>query len=273
MSIKKPTQNPILLKRLETERYIFQYHEEGAGLPILFIHGYPGRPQDFRWLFPFLSSYRILALAMPNLDLSVTKKDLLPPTSIEARKNAVLEFLHAKNIKQCLVCAHSMGGPIATALVHHHPNLFKGLILIASVGAKPYRAFRRSNPRLGYKLLSIPFLKGITKPMVRFVFAQLGFPKKISIEAMEYVLHCATDFSFSEHEYNLKAVRSPVLSIWSEDDPLIETKSQENLGSLIFDYTEIRLPSGQHNPQRMHPEQIAHRIELWAQDICTEKEE
>jgi pimeloyl-ACP methyl ester carboxylesterase len=28
--------------------------DTGAGPPVVFIHGYPGLPQDFRWLVPQL---------------------------------------------------------------------------------------------------------------------------------------------------------------------------------------------------------------------------
>ena len=44
--------------------------DTGAGLPLVFVHGYPGRPQDFRWLIPHLPSFRSVGVALPGLDLT-----------------------------------------------------------------------------------------------------------------------------------------------------------------------------------------------------------
>ena len=85
------------------------------------VHGYPGRPHDFRFLFPHMKNFRCIALAMPNLDISTTKTDV-PITTIVDRENAIIEFLNAMNISECILMGHSMGGPMVLSATCNHPE-------------------------------------------------------------------------------------------------------------------------------------------------------
>lgn len=248
---------------IETENYHFQYIEQGKGFPLIFMHGYPGRPQDFRWLFPYLSEFKIISLALPCLGLTKKKETVTYPTTIKERADSIEEFLENKNIEQCLVFAHSMGGPIGTALTKQASDRVIGLILVASVGLYPYRAFRMSKPALAHKLLSNSLLNLILRPVMKNMFYRLGFPKGVSVKVMHYVLHCAHDFSFQEHSENISALECPVLSIWSEDDSLIEMQSQLDLSKVIKNGKNLSFPTGGHNPQRKFPEEIAKGFKDW----------
>ena len=248
---------------LETDNYHFQYIEEGDGLPLVFLHGYPGRPQDFRWLFPFLSQFKIISLGLPNLDLTTTKNGFKSPTTITERADSIQEFLIKKDIKQCLVVTHSMGGPIGTALAKQNPDRVLGLVLISSVGLYPYRAFRASKAPLAHKVLSAPFLGTLLRPLMKKMFYRLGFPKGVSVEAMRYVLHCAHDFSFAEHTKNISTLECPILSVWSENDPLIENQSQLDLANALQNGSILSFKTGMHNPQREFPQEIAEALQTW----------
>ena len=267
-----PIDPTLSIQSLETSNYHFQYIETGnpSGYTILFIHGYPGRPQDFRWMFPFLPHYRIISIAMPNLDMTTTKTNI-PTTSIMDRVYAVLEFTTAKNISNCALVAHSMGGPIALALARHHPSLVSCVTLIASVGAFPYKIFRQSKPRLGYKLISHPYVGTLFKPFVPHFFSILGFPKGISVQAMTHVLHCATDFSFRENKDNIEHIQQPCLHVWTTDDPYIEEELFMDMEKRIQHCTSVSFTNGGHNPQRIYPTEIvSHMQQLLSTVLKTE---
>ena len=249
---------------IKTPNHHFAYMETGhpKGKAIVMIHGYPGRPQDFRWLFEYLQNYRILSLAMPNLGLS-TLLQPIPCTSIKDRMQALLEFLDAMNIEQCFLVGHSMGGPIILSTGRFHADRIKGLILISSVGAFPYLVFRRSKPHWGHRLLTLPFIGRFFRPFARIVFEKLGFPKGISEDSMAHVLHCASDFSFSENKDNIENIKIPTLCTWSKDDPYIENHLFEDLAERLSNKTILAFDDGGHNPQRKHPQAIAKSIENW----------
>jgi pimeloyl-ACP methyl ester carboxylesterase len=156
-----------------------------------------------------------------------------------------------------------MGGPIGVALAKQNPDRVLGLVLIASVGLYPYRAFRRSKPSLAHKILSSPFFGILLRPVMKLMFYQLGFPKGITVESMLYVLHCAHDFSFAEHTENISSLKCPILSVWSENDPLIEVKSQHDLSAVFQNGTTLRFETGKHNPQRDFPKEIVDAMQEW----------
>ena len=254
------------IQYIETPNFSFGYWEspsvDSTHPPIIMVHGYPGRPHDFRFLFPHMKDFRCIALAMPNLDISTTTTDISDTTILD-RERAIVEFLDAMNIDECVLMGHSMGGPMVLSATCNHPERIKGLILISSVGAQQYRVFRTSKPRWGYKLVSFPLIGWMFKPFMVWVFRKLGFPKGISADAMIYVLHCATDFSFRENKANLERCPVPVLNISSQDDPYVEPELFDEIESLIPNCERLSFEKGGHNPQRIHAETVATVFREW----------
>jgi pimeloyl-ACP methyl ester carboxylesterase len=226
------------------------------------VHGYPGRPQDFRFLFEHFEDVHCIALAMPNLDISTTKTNI-ETTSITARRRAIVEFMDHMGIKEAILMGHSMGGPIVSAVTRHYPERILGLALISTVGAQEYRIFRRSKPRWGYRLISLPLIGWLFKPLMTFAFKQLGFPKGISPSALFYVLHCANDFSFRENSQNMEFIKQPVLNIWCSDDPFVEPELYTEVDGLFSTCETLYFEDGGHNPQRTKAEVIAKKFRTW----------
>lgn len=258
------------LHTIETTNYTFGYLEHPSAdsvlPPVVMVHGYPGRPQDFRFLFEHLDGIRCIALAMPNLDISTTNTSI-STTTIRDREGAIVEFLDAMNIHTCILMGHSMGGPMVTSVTKHHPDRIKGLVLISSVGAQQYRVFRNSKPHWGYQLVRFPILRWIFTPFMVYVFRKIGFPKGISPAAMTHVLHCAHDFSFTENKANLQSLSQPVLNIWSADDPYVEPELFEEIDHLLQHGTVLSFDEGGHNPQRTHADTVASHVSTWIQTL------
>lgn len=254
------------IQTIETLNYQFGYLEQcsvdSSHPPIIMVHGYPGRPQDFRFLFPHLPDFHCIALAMPNLDISITKTDV-STTTIRDREAAIIEFLDAMDIDECILMGHSMGGPLMISTTRHNPARVKGLIIISSVGAQQYRVFRNSKPHWGYQLVRFPILRTLFTPFMVWMFRKLGFPKGISANAMIHVLHCAHDFSFEENQRNLMAISEPILNIWSDDDPYVERELFEEIDAIISNGEHLIVSGGGHNPQRSEAEKVAQVVRSW----------
>ncbi len=257
--------NTHAIQYIETTNYRFGYCEHLVSSPfppVIMVHGYPGRPQDFRFLFEHFKDVHCIALAMPNLDISTTKTNI-ETTSITARKKAVVEFMDHMGIREAILMGHSMGGPIVSAVTRHHPERIIGLALLSTVGAREYRVFRRSKPRWGYKLISLPLIGWLFKPLMTFAFKQLGFPKGISSSALFYVLHCAYDFSFRENSQNMEFIKQPVLNIWCSDDPFVEPELYTEVDGLFSTCETLSFEDGGHNPQRTKAGVIAKNFRDW----------
>ena len=231
------------------------YLDEGEGEILVAIHGYPGRPHDFRFLLPHLNGVRLLAIAMPGLD--ITEPWPQDCSTVSSRAKVVCDFIEALNLHSFSLLGHSMGGVIATEVAVRLRSKVKRLILLSSVGTYPYRAFRRSRPHLFHQLLQIPIFGKLFVPFVSLGFRMLGFPRGVTLPAMLYVLACAHALDFKRHKDNIQQLKIDVLSIWSMDDPLIEEASFENLTALLEKPHSLSLPSGGHNPQKAHPAKVA----------------
>ena len=231
---------------------------------IVFLHGYPGRPKDFRWLISELKEYRLLILALPGLgNTELPKQDLF---SVSSRAEFVRSFLKQLHISSCSLLAHSMGGMIGTHLAHTYPLLIHKLILISSVGPIPYRAFRRSKPHWAHVIFNRTPFRFFGGPILHYLFTLFGFPKGVSTDSMSYVLACAARISFSEHKHHLESIEQPVLSIWCRDDPLIEPESFEKLYTSLRDGKQVSFDVGGHNPQKKHATDVARIVREFLED-------
>lgn len=236
----------------------YEEHGERDAHTLVFLHGYPGRPKDFRWLVSELSSYHVIILALPGLGLTAIPEQEV--FSIPSRAKFVEDFLTTIGVSSCSVIAHSMGGMVGVHLTHTIPTVVHNLILISAVGPMPYRAFRRSKPHWAYVIFHRKNIRFLGDPIMRFIFTLFGFPKGVSTESMHYVIACAAQISFPEHKSNLEHLQQPVLSIWCHDDPLIEPASFTALYACLRNAKQYSFPKGGHNPQKKHATKVAQLI-------------
>ena len=254
----------MIQKSIVVDGLVVHYHEQqGSGDTALFVHGYPGRPQDFRWILPSLSKFRCICIALPGMD--ITPFPLKPMITVTARVDFLFSFMDALHITKCILVGHSMGGVLCTELACLYPQRIPKLVLISSVGPFPYRAYRHSKPKIADVLVNKLPLSFFWFPLMRALFSFFGFPKGVSTSSMRYILACAAQLDFQKHAHNLRKLSMPVLSLWSSDDPLIEESSYVALHKEIAQCQNIQLLGGGHNPQKKCATAVAHSID----EFCT----
>ena len=97
-----------------------QYHifvrEEGAGEPLVLIHGFPTASWDWQQLWPELTQrYHVLALDM--LGFGFSDKPRHYPYSILDQANMIEALLQSKKIAQVKIIAHDYGDTVAQELL------------------------------------------------------------------------------------------------------------------------------------------------------------
>jgi pimeloyl-ACP methyl ester carboxylesterase len=123
------------------------YHDEGAGEPLLLIHGMGGTSNAWRAVMPTLAKkYRVIA---PDL-LGHGQSDK-PRGDYSLGAFAVLlrDLLDALDIPQATIIGHSLGGGIAMQFAHQHRQYCRRIVLISSGGLG-------SELSRGLRLLSLP---------------------------------------------------------------------------------------------------------------------
>jgi len=116
------------------------YGEAGAGLPVLFLHGWGLDHRVYKRALGRLvaGGARVIAPAMPGFGGTAP----LPGSQCTLAGYAAwaAAFLEAVGVDEpVLATGHSFGGGVATVLAHDHPELVRGLVLVNSIGGSAWR--------------------------------------------------------------------------------------------------------------------------------------
>lgn len=114
------------------------YTEQGAGFPLVFVHGLGSSIPAWQKNIPFLSKhFRCLALDLPGYGKSA-KEGFTPGMAYYA--DVVSAFLDRLQIQQCYLAGHSMGGQVAIHTALKYPHKVKKLALLAPAGLETFSA-------------------------------------------------------------------------------------------------------------------------------------
>jgi 3-oxoadipate enol-lactonase len=117
--------------RTKLQGFTMEYEENGHGIPLVFIHGYPLNKKMWQ---PQLE-------ALPDIARVITPdlrghggSDPLPGIyTMRSMAKDIKDLLENLQIKeQVILCGLSMGGYICFAFMRNYPNMVKGMILAAT---------------------------------------------------------------------------------------------------------------------------------------------
>jgi len=103
--------------------------ESGFGYPIVLIHGFCENKSIWDGFLPSLSvSNQVICIDLPGFGTSPS----LPETNIESVAAAVYDYLKSKDIFECIMIGHSLGGYVTLAIEEQFPNFLKSYGLFHS---------------------------------------------------------------------------------------------------------------------------------------------
>ncbi|GEL99381.1 alpha/beta fold hydrolase [Cellulomonas terrae] len=104
------------------------YREDGDGLPLVLLHGFPLDHRMWDAVAEELPAGRpVHAVDLPGTPGNASG---LPDPALEASADLVAQVLRAAGVERAVVAGLSMGGYVALALVERHPELVAGLALV-----------------------------------------------------------------------------------------------------------------------------------------------
>ena len=111
--------------------------DEGEGeQTLLFIHGLAGYLPLWKYQIQGLKAkYRCIALDLPGNGKSTSGN---VPYSMFFYAETVAKFIEKENLRNVILCGHSMGGHVSLVLALRYPNLIEKLVLVAPSGLENF---------------------------------------------------------------------------------------------------------------------------------------
>jgi len=120
---------------VEHDGFRTAYHDVGAGPPVLLVHGSgPGVSALANWrgtlASPLADRHRLIAPDVAGFGQTHTAHELTHDT----RVRHLVGFLDALGLDRVDIVGNSMGGALALALAHRHPERVRRMVLMGTVG-------------------------------------------------------------------------------------------------------------------------------------------
>jgi 2-hydroxy-6-oxonona-2,4-dienedioate hydrolase len=107
----------------------FNYIEEGAGEPLLLLHGLFGGLSNFEALIEYFKpNYKVIVPLLPLFELDIFH------TTVGGLQKHIHKFIELQDYKNINLLGNSLGGHIALVHVLKHPERIKTLTLTGSSG-------------------------------------------------------------------------------------------------------------------------------------------
>lgn len=130
--------NPEVSKSIMAAGIKTNYHDDGEGFPVVFIHGSgPGVSAWANWrsVFPRIS-LQTRAIALDMVGFGFTDRPENFQYSVDAWVKHLLSFLDALGLKKIDLVGNSFGGAISLATAIRYPERVRRLVLMGSAGIK-----------------------------------------------------------------------------------------------------------------------------------------
>lgn len=275
--------NPPIGKFVEVDGVRLHYTEQGAGKPLVLLHGNGSMIQDFAssGLIEMASqTYRVICFDRPGFGHSERPRDTI--WTAEAQAELIAAALEKIGVSNAIVLGHSWGCSVAVALALKSPKLVRSLVLASGYYFPSARVdvVAMSGPAIPVlgdviRYTLSPLLARLIWPLLtRKIFGpapvpekfEFGFPKamafrpsQIRASSAESALMIPGAFAAREHYAELKM---PVAVIAGEEDRLINIDDQsERLHSELPNSTMLRVPGAGHMVHQTAPAAVMAAIE------------
>ncbi|MBW2526294.1 MAG: alpha/beta fold hydrolase [Deltaproteobacteria bacterium] len=212
------------------------FFDEGAGHPLVFVHGLGGNATHFEFLLgDLVRSHRVVGLDL--VGCGWTRKPDRPYT-VSLLKDHLLSFLDRRGIGKATLVGHSLGGAVCMSAALERPGQFESLALLCAAGVAPLpRWMRAAAPLFLRRSVLLPTLalgadfivdnvfvdRAADNPHVQWFrdSAMRDDPGYPNLRAFARV--CETlcrDVVAGDFSERLASLHMPVLGVWGDADKL-----------------------------------------------------
>ena len=212
-----------------------RYTDEGAGQPILLLHGWGSSLDAFaRIRREFSPAFRLVALDFPGFGGS----DMPPePWAVEDYALFTLRFLKEIGLEDPILIGHSFGGRVIMKLAGTGRLNPPKIILIDAAGVQPKKTIKQKVRQRSFKIvkgaLTLPGLKGHTEGLLDKARRHYGSADYNS--APEVLRKTLVKVVNEDLSHLLPSIAAPTLLIYGEKDTATPVSDAKKIEQLILD--------------------------------------
>ncbi len=247
------------------------YLREGAGEPVLLVHGITTYSFIWRQIVPLLRPhYDVIAVDLLGCGDSDMPLDV--SYSVKAQAERLCQFVEALNLAPIHFVGHDVGGGIGQVCAVRYHDRLRSLTLINTVGydhwpVQPITALRTPIIRqlvmatLDLGTFELVVRRGlyhkerVTPELMNLFWKPLKTPR--GRKAFLHLARCLDNRHLLEIADDLRGLRLPVLIVRGDADPYLSAVISERLHREIPDSRLVRVATGGHFIQEDEPEQVA----------------
>lgn len=253
-------------KFVDVEGLSVHYRDEGAGPPLLLLHGTGSSLHTWdAWTEELRAHFRVIRMDLPGFGLTGPNRD--DDYRIEKYVEFVEAFRRHFGLESFALAGNSLGGEIAWSYAVAHPQQISALVLVDPAG------YRIERPALVFRLAKIPGLSWfmtrldpgpITARTLRDAYGDQG---KVTSALVEHYRKLAlregnrrafvarSALRGADHSADIAKVRAPTLILWGKEDRLIPVAHAYRFEHAIVESRLIVYEGVGHVPM----EEIGHR--------------
>lgn len=205
-------------------------HGNGAGTPVIFLHGISDSWHSFEKVLPLMPS-SIHAFSVTHRGHGNSSK---PVTGYHPKDFAadIAAFIQQKKLGSAIIVGHSMSGIIAQQFALDYPQLLKGLVIVASdpaikrnPGMPEFYSEVEKMQTAVERSFMVDFQKAtLNKPLDSVYFNLLvDESMKMPVTAFKAAFKGLVDVDYVTE---LKNIKTPVLILWGDADAFFKAEGQ-----------------------------------------------
>ncbi|MBI2933903.1 MAG: alpha/beta hydrolase [Planctomycetes bacterium] len=240
-----------------------EYAEQGAGHPVLLLHGWAGTKRIWRFLWPELvCRFRVMAPDLPGWGGSA--KPSRVSYSPEWYADWIGVFLEARQAPAATLVAHSMATMAAVIFAARHPQRVRRLVLcnppVQGATAFPARTYVLSRPVIRWIMYQSMALRAVRRWTARD-FTWVVPWDDVDVDNMRRSTYASMLRSLrrmigGDVRPQLMGLRMPVLVVSSSKDAIVAPEQADMAEKTIAGARHVTIQDSGHCPMIERPEEF-----------------
>lgn len=228
------------------------YKIEGAGKPILILHGWGSSSVSWLKVQGMLAEkgYQVIVPDLPGFGQTPA-----PPAvwGVEEYAEFVKEFTEKLGLQKFMLIGHSFGGQTAVQFATTHPEKTEKLVLVAAAAVRHEPGLKAKTSASIAGILPKPVKKALSFARPR---SDYGKAQGIMKDIMKKVIR-------QDVSLQLPKITMPTLIIWGDEDKETPVRDAYVMEELIPNSKLEIIPGGKHALNFQMPEKVAEKISVW----------